>query len=378
MSNNILKVFVAAPNDVNEEREIVYKVIDEVNVSTKNITGITLQVVGLDSDVRSKITGRDDGQEIIDEQMLNKYDIFIGILWKNFGTPTTKSMSGTEQEFRNALRKLEDDPESIDIMFYFCNKAPEFLDDISPEQLGLIKNFKNDLKEKGLYFNYSNNIEFEELIRKDLSLLITEKNNKNKQSKDSESSNYNEKKPEEMSIGILDLFENFNENVELGANDLKEYTVEVKKFSENITLGSEFNPNDLDSVKKTVNLISDHMDKFSETTDYYSSQTKNHFFKALDSFINLSENYKSNIFANDEQFEETKSTLEELDNEIKKAIISIKKGLIENIDNIPPITTKFNKSKNRLVQSSQNLIKNFNNIRKMVNDAYKTLNSLDN
>ena len=44
-----------------------------------------------------------DPQQIINSQVSDEYDIFIGILWTRFGTPTERAGSGTEEEFSWSL-----------------------------------------------------------------------------------------------------------------------------------------------------------------------------------------------------------------------------------------------------------------------------------
>jgi len=50
---------------------------------------------------------------------LPSYDIFIGILWKKFGTLTGRACSGTEEEFNRAYERYKENPSKLRIMFYF-------------------------------------------------------------------------------------------------------------------------------------------------------------------------------------------------------------------------------------------------------------------
>ena len=42
-------------------------------------------------------------QSVINEQ-IGPTDIYVGIMWKRFGTPTGRAGSGTEEEFKAAYR----------------------------------------------------------------------------------------------------------------------------------------------------------------------------------------------------------------------------------------------------------------------------------
>ncbi len=81
----------------------------------------------------------DSGQEIINgnAKNMNNYDIYVGIMWKYFGTPTNNYMSGTEEEFELAMKKQKDfsngtTENGINIMFYFSN-IPHRMDDVNPD-----------------------------------------------------------------------------------------------------------------------------------------------------------------------------------------------------------------------------------------------------
>ena len=70
-----------------------------------------------------------DAQAVIEKQIGDRYDIFIGLLWVRFGTPTKNAGSGTQQEFEKAYARFQEAPGQIRIMFYF-KEAP-----VSPADL---------------------------------------------------------------------------------------------------------------------------------------------------------------------------------------------------------------------------------------------------
>ena len=73
-------------------------------------------------------------QGIINKQ-IGEYDIFIGMMWKRFGTPTGKAGSGTEEEFRLAYEYWET-TKSVMILFYFC-QAP-FMPRVCDKFMGIM------------------------------------------------------------------------------------------------------------------------------------------------------------------------------------------------------------------------------------------------
>lgn len=77
------------------------------------------------------------------------YDIFLGIMWARFGTPTPRADSGTEEEFERALGRYQDNPSSMDVMFYF-KEGPIDLAVIDTDQLAAVRKFKANLGPQGV------------------------------------------------------------------------------------------------------------------------------------------------------------------------------------------------------------------------------------
>jgi hypothetical protein len=114
--------------------------------------------------------GRPQGE--INKQ-IGAYDIFVGIMWKRFGTPTGKANSGTEEEFRRAYDMWEKN-KTPRILFYFCTKPfmPKSQEDV--EQIGRVIKFHNELSTKGTMGEYSDHENFSDTIRVDLTRVIGE------------------------------------------------------------------------------------------------------------------------------------------------------------------------------------------------------------
>jgi adenylate kinase family enzyme len=69
--------------------------------------------------VQSKITNQDPTDIIIKE--IGEYEIYIGIMWHRFGSSTIQRESGTEQEFRTALKYYKEYKKPL-IKFYFSER----------------------------------------------------------------------------------------------------------------------------------------------------------------------------------------------------------------------------------------------------------------
>lgn len=158
---------MASPGDVGREREGLKSVIDELNTTIAPYKGLSLELVKWETHATPSM-GR--AQEVINNQ-IGQYDIFIGIMWKRFGTPTGRAESGTQEEFRLAYEQWES-TKSIRILFYFCQTPfmPRAVDEIA--QLQKVVEFREFLANLGLTWEYSTSDEFPNIVRPHLARII--------------------------------------------------------------------------------------------------------------------------------------------------------------------------------------------------------------
>lgn len=169
-NQTLLQVFVASPGDVAEEREILESVIDEINQTSAKISNIRLELIKWETHSRPGFG--EDAQDVINQQIGDDYDIFLGIMWGRFGSPTQRAGSGTEEEFDRALARWKASPGSVEIMFYFKNAGiPP--NEIEPEQLAKVQAFKDRISsEGGLYHESEDAEQFRTKVRGDLNGVI--------------------------------------------------------------------------------------------------------------------------------------------------------------------------------------------------------------
>ncbi|CAK8716487.1 hypothetical protein KKHLCK_05615 [Candidatus Electrothrix laxa] len=115
----LLQVFVASPGDVKDERTLLDDVISEFNKTWGNRNGVTLDLLKWETDSHPSFGV--DPQEVINNQIGDNYDVFIGIMWGRFGSPTKRAESGTEEEFNRAYARLLNSPSSIQITHRLVN-----------------------------------------------------------------------------------------------------------------------------------------------------------------------------------------------------------------------------------------------------------------
>ena len=148
----VIRVFLASPSDVIEERLAVRTIIEEENRNHFNHAGYNLEVVGWETHA-SPGKGQPHPQGRINS-LIDDCELFIGILWARFGSPTGRSESGTQEEFEHALSLLTSPHLPLcDIKIYFCDYSLK-PSEIDLEQLRKVKEFRKKLEEKSLIFHW--------------------------------------------------------------------------------------------------------------------------------------------------------------------------------------------------------------------------------
>jgi hypothetical protein len=90
----------------------------------------------------------------INEQIGDHYDIFLGVMWSRFGTPTKESQSGTEEEFKRALERNSSGDE-ISVSFLF-KTSPILTAILDGGQYTKVQEFKQFVGNSGcMYRDYA-------------------------------------------------------------------------------------------------------------------------------------------------------------------------------------------------------------------------------
>lgn len=169
-SNTILQVFVASPDDVTEERRILESVIAETNKIWSSNLGITFELVKWETDVYPSFSS--DPQAVINEQIGEEYDVFIGIFWGRLGSATPRAKSGSVEEFERALSRHRSSGGRFPKVMLYFKDAPISPSKIDSVQLGRVQEFRKSLSEMGgLYFVFEDSAGFESSLRAHLTAV---------------------------------------------------------------------------------------------------------------------------------------------------------------------------------------------------------------
>src|SRR4051812_43539782 len=159
-----VRIFVASPGDVQEERKSLSEVVNELNFTLAALMPekrIFLELVKWETHA-FPAAGRAQGNII---EQIGEYDIFIGIMWKRFGTDTGIAESGTIEEFNEAFGKWKKTGQPH-VMFYFCQQPVPLamnVDDLA--QLQKVIEFRSMLSKQGLIWDYPEHNSLKDIVR---------------------------------------------------------------------------------------------------------------------------------------------------------------------------------------------------------------------
>lgn len=347
-----LSIFLASPSDVPSERNIVKEVINDLNQNYLKSLNLNFELLSWEDSTFPNFG--DYPQDVINKQIGDDYDIFIGILWSRFGTPTNRAESGTLEEFQRAnSRRLN--KEQVNICFYFKT------DPIDPYQIDLeqfkkIKDFKENLPKLGGYYWEFNGHSFEKTLRDHLIKISQTWSGKSEQHlksvKDTKT-NISQIIDDEDE-GIYDIFENMDELLQKATSALNNFSdltdthsSKVKKY----TFELDNTPDDFKLRKKIINDFSENLQKYCTKTEEKFNEIKIN----LDLTINKFEKFYS-IYPEIHTKENAIGFREMIQgfDHITESIPTMSSGIssfLNAVKQMPRMTTELNRSKKLMINT---------------------------
>jgi len=153
----VLRVMIASPSDVQQERNEIEKAIFDWNNLYSEETQIILLPNRWENDVTPTYSGT-EAQDVINKQLVSKCDILIGVFWTKLGTPTLSYSSGTLEEINIFIEQGKE------VMVYFVDK--DIPRGINFDEIRRVDAYKKQFGIKGVYATYSVNRIVNHLYRK--------------------------------------------------------------------------------------------------------------------------------------------------------------------------------------------------------------------
>ncbi len=164
-----VKILVASPGDVNEERKIVEEVIEEWNIRNGDERKMVLEAVLWETHATPESRGKGEGpQEPITRQIVDDCDCAIDIFWNQIGTPTPRAAGGAVEEVQRMMTILK-----RPVMVYFSN-VPIARKELDKAQVEKLDEFKGFMKSDGLVWEYDTKDEFRTSLSRHLDIQIRE------------------------------------------------------------------------------------------------------------------------------------------------------------------------------------------------------------
>ncbi len=350
----LLQLFVASPADVTAEREQLEILVEEMNKTWGRSLGVICELLRWETDVRPAFGV--EPQAVINAQIGDEYDIFIGILWSRFGTRTSRAESGTIEEFERAYARMltEGKPE---IMIYFKD-APISPSKLDPDDLKKIQIFKQSIGDKGgIYGTFSDMDNFSSLLRLHLyqavQKLITHQDDNSGQPHPQVLLSENPMPEPEDELGYLDFMEQFESTVPTLLATMEEIGAATDKIGKDIAdRTKEMNnvqtgQSDPKSVRRSIKLAGDDMQTYAATLEgKVVSLAKYHkiVFGALSNALAI----RSDFHTDDEELTTLAATLMELLRNLQESQQHVTE-FRRTVHGLPRITTEINRAKRAVV-----------------------------
>lgn len=169
-ARRIIRIFLASPGDLNPERLAARDAVDFFNSSLSEHFGYHIELMGWEDTLPSN--GRP--QAIINND-LERCELFIGMLWKRWGTPPDNEgiySSGFEEEYELSIDRFKK-TQKPNISIYFKNVDEEFLKDPGPDLIKVLKFKERLISEKQILFETFNSLEdFKEKLTKKIHKFV--------------------------------------------------------------------------------------------------------------------------------------------------------------------------------------------------------------
>ena len=165
MPQNIIQynLLISCPGDIKDEIDIINRTVQKFNDQFSDTLGISIRTRHWSKNSYPQSGGKP--QALLNEQFVKQCDAAVVLFWTRFGTATDEYGSGTEEELEIMLDAGKQ------VFLYFSEKP------ISPSQMDTegykkVQTLKEKYQERGIYFGYSSNEEFEKLFYAHLTMYF--------------------------------------------------------------------------------------------------------------------------------------------------------------------------------------------------------------
>jgi ferritin-like protein len=374
-THTVLQVFVASPGDLKDERSLIANVINEFNQTWGSSKHVTLELIGWETHSRPGIG--EDGQDVINHQIGDDYDIFLGLMWGRFGTATNRADSGTEEEFERAYSRLRENPESVQIMFYFKDAgiSPSKMDTV---QLQKVLDFKKKIADEygALYHEFQTPEQFETKVRMHLSSIVQDWLDGNILSQTPKTkhpdreviekstdplANLSALDMEADEEGIVELVETASDamleitgiinRMSSATNDLTQQITSINDEAKEVSKGDT----DIKHAKRVSNKAAEHLELFVKRMAVEIREFNKQSTRSMDTFGSIAMIAESDLEEDPKDIAAARLSIQSYADTLKNSITGLR-TFRNIIFGLPRMTTAFNRAKKRAVAVMDDLL----------------------
>jgi hypothetical protein len=156
--SKIYRVMIGSPSDLSEERQVAAAAVNEWNAQHADAEGVVLLPVMWETHATPTSAVRP--QSVINDQLVDRCDILIGMFWTKLGTSTGIAASGTVEEIDRFVAAGKP------AMLYFSQKATK--GKLDPKQAMKLQKFKAATYKRSLVGSFVNVTELKRILLRDL------------------------------------------------------------------------------------------------------------------------------------------------------------------------------------------------------------------
>ena len=358
----VLQVFVASPSDLKDERLALESVAKELNQTLSESTGGYLELLKWETHAVPGFGS--DPQAVINEQIGDQYDIFIGMFSTKFGSATPRAGSGTVEEFERAYDRFKKNPDQLRIMFYFKD-AEVKPSEIDLDQYQKVKQFKQKVGTEAVYASFSTTEEFVKLARLHLSRQLLDWAAKKwgsqittvaRPNSASEPEQISLENDEEEELGVLDLAEIGSERMQSATASLgriEEAIADVGRKTEENTpkFTTAVQQQDIAKQKQVLIIVAGALEEFASRIGSELPLLSNSYSAAIDAISKSATMWEADFKTEDKtQIQSTHDQLQQL----LDGIVASRQSMVDmeqTVSALPRLTSVFNKAKRHAAES---------------------------
>ena len=155
-----IRILIASPSDVQEERKRGIEVIRQWNASQESVF-----LEAMDWETYAAPEGDGEPQEKINEQIVDRCDCAVGVFWARIGTKTKRAPGGAVEE----IQRLENTGRKV--MVYFSN-LPIPRKAAKDPQFQKVEEYREEREKKSLCRSYDTHDDFEKKLYHHLNIQI--------------------------------------------------------------------------------------------------------------------------------------------------------------------------------------------------------------